>query len=146
MEVYDADAKLIVAADDGRGFLVRMEDCLAQTKNGKQVLNVSGSIEAKLCKVVGPDHDHIAVMGDNRKMIVFDLEQIPEMGKGRGVILQRYKDGGLSDLKTFKWDDGLSYKYGSGETLVEDLNPWLGERAQAGRLPPNGFPRSKKFG
>jgi len=146
MKVYDAQAKLIVAADDGRGFLVKMEDCLAQTKNGKQILNVSGQVEAKISKVIEAGHDHIAVMGENRKMIVFDLEQIPEMAKGRGVILQRYKDGGLSDLKTFKWDDGFSYKYGSGETLVEDLNPWLGERAQAGRLPPNGFPRSKKFG
>lgn len=146
MEIYDSAAKLIVAADDGRGFMVRMEDCLAQTKNGKQVLNVSGTTEAKLCKFIAEGHDHIAVMGDNRKMIVFDLTQIPEMTKGRGVILQRYKDGGLSDLKTFKWDEGLGYKYGAGETLVGDLNPWLGERAQAGRLPPNGFPRSKKFG
>ena len=68
------------------------------------------------------------------------------MAKGKGVILQRYKDGGLEDLKTFNWDQGLSYKYGSGETFVEDLNPWLGTRAQAGRLPPNGFPKSNKFG
>jgi len=74
------------------------------------------------------------------------LDQIPEMSKGKGVILQRYKDGGLSDLKTFAWSDGLTYKYGAGETIVEDLNPWLGERAQAGRLPPNGFPKSNKFG
>lgn len=146
MEVFNPEGKLIVAADDGRGFMVRMEDCLAQTKNGKQVLNVSGKVEAKLCKPVTDDHDHVAVMGTNRKMIVFELEQVPEMSKGRGVILQRYKDGGLSDLKTFNWDEGLSYKYGAGETMVEDLNPWLGERAQAGRLPPNGFPRSKKFG
>ena len=146
MEIYNPEGKLIVAADDGRGFIVRMEDCLAQTKNGKQVLNVSGKAEAKLCRPVDENHDHIAVMGENRKMIVFELEQVPEMSKGRGVMLQRYKDGGLSDLKTFNWDDGLTYKYGAGETLVSDLNPWLGERAQAGRLPPNGFPRSKKFG
>ncbi len=146
MEVYNADTKMIVAADDGRGFVVQMADVLAQTKNGKQVLNVSGNVEAKLCKPIAENHDHIAVMGDNRKMIVFDLEQIPEMAKGRGVILQRYKDGGLSDLKTFNWEEGLTYKYGSGETMVEDLNPWIGDRAQAGRLPPNGFPRSKKFG
>ncbi len=146
MEVYQTDIKMLVAADDGRGFIVNMDDCVAQTKNGKQILNVSGKVEAKLCKPIGEGHDHIAIMGKNRKMIVFDLAQIPEMAKGKGVILQRYKDGGLSDLKTFKWDDGLSYKYGSGETLVEDLNPWLGERAQAGRLPPNGFPKSNKFG
>ncbi|HPD82508.1 MAG: DNA topoisomerase IV subunit A [Alphaproteobacteria bacterium] len=146
MEVYDASARMVVAADDGRGFIVKMEDCLAQTKNGKQILNVGGKVEAKMCKVVAEDHDHIAVMGKNRKMIVFELEQIPEMAKGKGVILQRYKDGGLGDFKTFKWDDGLTYKYGTGETLVPDLNPWLGERAQAGRLPPNGFPKSNKFG
>ena len=146
MEVYNADVKLLVAADDGRGFIVSMEDCLAQTKNGKQILNVSGKAEAKLCKPIADNHDHVAVMGENRKMIVFELEQVPEMSKGRGVILQRYKDGGLSDLKTFNWDEGLSYKYGAGETMVDDLNPWMGERAQAGRLPPNGFPRSKKFG
>ncbi len=147
MKVYDAEAKMLVAADDGRGFIVRMEDCLAQTKNGKQILNVgNGKVEAKLCKPINEGDDHVAIIGKNRKMIVFDLEQIPEMAKGKGVILQRYKDGGLSDLKTFKWDDGLSYKYGSGETLVGDLNPWIGDRAQAGRLPPNGFPKSNKFG
>jgi len=146
MEIYEAGVKMLVAADDGRGFVVKMDDVLAQTKNGKQILNVSGKVEAKLCKPINEGDDHIAVMGKNRKMIVFALDQIPEMAKGKGVILQRYKDGGLSDLKTFKWDDGLTYKYGSGETLVEDLNPWLGERAQAGRLPPNGFPKSNKFG
>jgi len=137
---------MLMAADDGRGFIVKMEDCLAQTKSGKQILNVSGKVEAKLCKAIADGHDHVAVIGKNRKMIVFDMTQIPEMTKGKGVILQRYKDGGLSDFKTFKWDDGLTYKYGTGETYVEDLNPWLGERAQAGRLPPNGFPKSNKFG
>ncbi len=146
MELYESGVKMIVAADDGRGFIVMMEDCLAQTKNGKRILNVSGTVEAKLCKPIAEGDDHIAVIGKNRKMISFELSQIPEMAKGKGVILQRYKDGGLSDLKTFKWDDGLSYKYGSGETHVEDLNPWMGERAQAGRLPPNGFPKSNKFG
>ncbi len=146
MDLYNSEAKMIVAADDGRGFIVKMEDCLAQTKNGKRILNVSGKVEAKLCKPIEGGHDHIAVIGKNRKVLVFALDQIPEMAKGKGVILQRYKDGGLSDLKTFKWDDGLTYKYGTGQTLVEDLNPWLGERAQAGRLPPNGFPKSNKFG
>lgn len=146
MEVYNGEVKMLIAADDGRGFVVKMEDCLAQTKNGKQILNVSGKVEAKLCKPINENDDHVAVIGKNRKMIVFELEQIPEMAKGKGVILQRYKDGGLSDFKTFNWDDGLAYKYGSGETFVEDLNPWLGERAQAGRLPPNGFPKSNKFG
>lgn len=146
IEVYKPDTKLLVAADDGRGFIVKSEDVLAQTKNGKKILNVSGKVEAKICKTIGSEHDHIAVIGKNRKMIVFAMEEIPEMAKGRGVILQRYKDGGLSDFKTFAWDDGLSYRYGTGETLVGDLNPWVGNRAQAGRLPPNGFPKSNKFG
>ena len=146
MVIFQPDVKMLMAADDGRGFIVKMDDCLAQTKSGKQILNVSGKVEAKLCKAITEGHDHVAVIGKNRKMIVFDMTQIPEMTKGKGVILQRYKDGGLSDFKTFKWDDGLTYKYGTGETYVEDLNPWLGERAQAGRLPPNGFPKSNKFG
>jgi len=146
MKVYKPEDKLIVAAEDGRGFMVKMSDVLAQTKNGKQILNVSGKVEAKLCYTLNEGDDHIAVIGKNRKMIVFALEEIPEMTKGRGVILQRYKDGGLSDLKTFAWADGLSYKYGTGETLVGDLNPWVGNRAAAGRMPPNGFPKSNKFG
>lgn len=146
MKLYDSKSRMIVAADDGRGFIVKMEDVLAQTKNGKQILNVSGTVEAMMCKPIEEGHDHIAVIGKNRKLIVFELSQIPEMAKGKGVILQRYKDGGLSDLKTFAWKDGLTYKYGTGETIVGDLNPWQGERAQAGRLPPNGFPKSNKFG
>lgn len=136
---------MILAADDGRGFIVNMGDLLAQTKNGKQVLNVSGKVEAKMCKPIRNSHDHIAIIGQNRKLLVFALNQLPEMAKGKGVILQRYKDGGISDLKTFKWEEGLSYKYGSGETVVTDLTPWAGERAQAGRMPPNGFPKNNKF-
>lgn len=146
MGIYHPDGRMIVAADDGRGFIVTMSDVLAQTKGGKQVLNVSGKVEAKLYRPVEADHDHVAVIGTNRKMLVFDLDQVPEMSKGRGVILQRYKDGSLSDLKTFRWEDGLSFKYGAGETIVPDLNPWIGERSQAGRLPPNGFPKSNRFG
>ncbi len=145
MIVYNAEGKLLVAADDGRGFMVKMADVLAQTKNGKQVLNVDEKTEAKLCYPVAPEDDHIAVIGTNRKMLVFGLAEVPEMSKGRGITLQKFKDGGLADLKTFKWDNGLSYKYGGGETVVPDLNPWLGERAQAGKLPPNGFPKSNKF-
>ena len=146
MIVYNAEGKLLVAADDGRGFMVKMPDVLAQTKNGKQVLNVDEKTEAKLCYPVAPEDDHIAVIGTNRKMLVFGLAEVPEMSKGRGITLQKFKDGGLADLKTFKWDNGLSYKYGGGETVVPDLNPWLGERAQAGRVAPNGFPRNNRFG
>ena len=146
LELYDAERKMVVAADDGRGFVVKMSDVLAQTKGGKQVLSVKGSVEAKLCYPMEEGDDHIAVIGQNRKMLVFELSEVPEMAKGRGVMLQKYKDGGLADLKTFAWANGLSYKYGAGETVVEDLNPWVGDRAQAGRLPPNGFPKTNKFG
>ena len=78
-------------------------------------------------------------------MLVFELEELPEMSRGKGVILQKYKDGGLSDAKTFKWEDGLEFKYGTGTTFVEDINPWVGKRASAGRLPPNGFPKNNQF-
>ncbi len=145
IKVFDGAGRLLVAADDGRGFIVPEKDVLAQTKNGKQVLNVSGGIEARICVTVPETADHLATIGTNRKMLVFALEEVPEMGRGKGVILQRFKDGGLSDAKPFQWDGGLSFKYGAGETVVEDLNPWVGKRAQAGRLPPNGFPKSNKF-
>lgn len=145
VEVYDANAKMIVAADDGRGFIVKMADVLAQTKNGKQVLNVEGKSEARLCRPVAEGHDHVAIIGTNRKMLVFKLEEVPEMAKGRGVILQKYKEGGVSDLKTFNLKEGLSFKYGTGETQVGDIRPWIGTRADAGKLPPNGFPKSNRF-
>ena len=145
MTLYAPGQKLLVAATSGHGFLVKSDDVLAQTKSGKQVLNVSGKVEAKLCKFVAEGHDHLAVIGKNRKMLVFTLEELPEMARGKGVILQKYKDGGLSDVKSFKWDEGLSFKYGAGETVVDDINPWVGSRASAGRLPPNGFPKSNQF-
>lgn len=143
--VYDAEGKLLIASDDGRGFIVEEKDVLAQTKNGKQILNVKGNVEAKLCIRLSDDDDHVAVMGANRKMLIFALEEIPEMAKGKGVILQRYKDGGIADFKPFNLEHGLSFKYGAGETTVEDITPWLGKRAQAGRMPPNGFPKNNKF-
>lgn len=143
--LYNPEARMIVSSDDGRGFLVKMEDVLAQTKKGKQVLNVDSGSEAKLFRFVEPNHDHVAVIGKNRKFVVFKLEQVPEMARGKGVQLQKYKDGGISDLKTFNWKQGLTFKYGSGETTVGNLKEWLGNRADAGKLPPNGFPKSNKF-
>ncbi len=145
VEIYNPETRMIVASDAGRGFIVKMADVLAQTKKGKQVLNVDGKDEAKLCRLVGDNHDHIAVIGRNRKMLVFKMDQLPEMARGKGVALQKYKDGGLSDLKTFNWKEGLSFKYGTGETVVGNVKEWLGTRADAGKLPPNGFPKSNKF-
>lgn len=145
LTLYEPNMKYLVASTDGRGFIVKSEDMLAQTKSGKQVLNVSGKVEAAICSQIAPDHDHMAVIGKNRKMLVFTLEELPEMGRGKGVILQKYKDGGLSDAKSFKIETGLEFKYGSGTTLVEEITPWIGKRASAGRLPPNGFPKNNKF-
>ncbi len=145
MAIYNAEAKLIVASDAGKGFVVKMADVLAQTKKGKQVLNVDGKDEARLFRFVNEGDDHVAVMGKNRKMLVFKLDQLPEMARGKGVALQKYKDGGLSDVKTFNLKSGLSFKYGTGETTVGNIKEWIGNRADAGKLPPNGFPKSNKF-
>ncbi|MCB9975463.1 MAG: DNA topoisomerase IV subunit A [Rhodospirillales bacterium] len=143
--VFRPGTKILVAATDGRGFIVPADDVLAQTKNGKQILNVSGKVEAAVCRYVEEGDDHIAVIGRNRKMLVFEMTELPVMSRGKGVRLQKFKDGGLSDAKTFNWAKGLSFKYGAGETLVGDLNPWVGQRATAGRMPPNGFPKTNKF-
>ncbi len=143
--VFKPEDKMLVASSDGRGFIVKSEDVFAQTRSGKQILNVSDKVEASLCVPLQEGDNMVAVIGDNRKMLAFELQEIPEMSRGKGVILQKYKDGGISDAKTFTKEDGLSYKYASGETKVEDLTPWLGKRAQAGRMPPNGFPRNNKF-
>ncbi|MDE1152494.1 MAG: DNA topoisomerase IV subunit A [Micavibrio sp.] len=140
---HDPERKLLVAADDGRGFIVPEKEILSQTKNGKQCLLVKESVEARVCTPV--TGDSVAVIGENRKLLIFPLDQVPEMARGVGVILQRYNDGGLSDAKTFKLKDGLSF-YSAGKERVEtSLKAWRGERAQAGVLPPNGFPKSKKF-
>ena len=142
--VHKPGRKLLVAAEDGRGFVVEEDDVLAQTRAGKQVLNVSDKAAAAHC--IQADGDSVAVIGRNRKLLVFGLDEIPTMTRGRGVILQRYKDGGLSDVKTFLREEGLSWKHGGGERTETKLEGWLGKRAQAGRLPPTGFPRNNKFG
>ncbi len=143
--VHETGQKMLVASTSGHGFIVPSDELVAQTKNGKQVINVKYPIEAILCKKVEPDHDYIAVIGKNRKMLVFPIGELPEMNKGKGVILQRFKDGGLNDAKSFNMEAKLEYRYASGYTAVDDLTPWLGKRASAGRLPPNGFPKSTRF-
>ncbi len=142
--VHDPDRKLLVAADDGRGFIVPEQEILSQTKNGKQCLLVKEDAEARVCVPV--TGDHVAVIGKNRKLLIFKLDEIPEMTRGVGVILQRYKDGGLADAKTFAIKDGLSWYSGGRERIEKKLKSWIGQRAQAGMLPPNGFPRQPKFG
>ncbi len=146
MKTFDPAGRLLVGATDGRGFVVEEKDVLAQTKNGKQVLSVEGKIQASVCLTIPPGADHVATIATNRKMLVFKLEEIPVMAKGKGVILQKFKDGRLSDARAFNLTEGMTFKYGTGETRVDDIGPWIGERAQAGRLPPNGFPKNNKFG
>ncbi len=136
--------RLLVAASSGHGFIVETEQAYAQTKNGKQVLNVSGDSKAAACCPV--DGDLVAVVGVNRKLVVFQLDEVPVLARGRGVILQRYKDGGLADIKVFKSAEGLSWQMGGGRTRTEsDLTPWLAKRGGAGKLPPTGFPRPAQF-
>tara|TARA_Y100001934_G_C12378871_1_gene791018 strand:- start:3504 stop:5729 length:2226 start_codon:yes stop_codon:yes gene_type:complete len=145
MFAYEKDVKYLIASDDGRGFVVKSDDLVAQTKNGKQILNVKTPVEAAVCSLIDEKDDHVAVIGQNRKLLLFPLEELPEMSKGKGVILQRYKDGGVADVKTFNLEEGLSWELGDKTRTETDLMPWLGKRAQAGRMPPNGFPRSNKF-
>lgn len=142
---FEPEQRLLVAADSGHGFIVKQEDIEAQTKNGKRILNVKAPVEAKVCVPVNEGDNHVATIGENRKLLVFPMDELPEMAKGKGVILQRFKDGGLSDAKTFKIEDGLSWTTGAGTRVEEKVSPWLGKRAQAGRLPPNGFPRANSF-
>jgi topoisomerase-4 subunit A len=136
-------AKVLVAAADARGFVVSEDDLVAQTRAGRQVLNMPAAIEAVACAPA--EGDHVAVMGENRKLLVFPLAEIPEMGRGRGVILQKHKDGGITDIKTFRLADGLTWKLGEKTRTESDLRPWLGARAQAGRMAPTGFPKSNRF-
>jgi topoisomerase-4 subunit A len=142
--VHKPGRKLVVASHDGRGFVVPEEEVVAQTRAGKQVLNLAAGVEAQACAPV--EGDHIVVIGDNRKMIIFPLTELPEMARGRGVILQKYKDGGLSDVKTFNLAEGLTWRLGDKTRTETALKDWVGQRAQAGRLPPRGFPSSNKFG
>ena len=141
--LHQPEAKLLIASTSGRGFVVAEKDVVAQTRGGKRILNVSGDEEAvACCRIQG---DQVAVIGENRKLLLFPLEEVPEMARGRGVFLQRYKDGGLSDITTFDMADGLSWRTGDRTRTETDLLAWQGKRAQAGRLPPKGFSKANKF-
>ena len=136
--------RYLVASSTGRGFVVPAAELAAEKRTGKQILNLKPKEEATLCVLV--DGDHVAMIGDNRKLLIFPLEQVPEMTRGSGVILQRYRDGGLADAKVFRLADGLSWRLGDKTRTEMNLRDWIGERAQAGRLPPHGFPRTPRFG
>ena len=144
---HQGGRKFLVASAEGRGFVVAEDECLANTRKGKQVLNVAPPDAARALAVV--EGELVASIGGNRKMVIFPLDQVPEMARGRGVRLQRYKDGGLSDLKTFMAQQGLSWTDTAGRAFTLTLNEladWRGNRADAGRLAPKGFPRSNTFG
>ncbi len=144
---HDAERKLLVVSNDGRGFVVPEADVLANTRKGRQVMTVSAPDEMRLC--VDAAGDMVATLGENRKLLIFPLSEVPEMNRGKGVRLQRYKDGGIADARVFAQAEGLTWNDSSGRRFTRDmreLSDWVGSRAQAGRLPPQGFPRHGKFG
>jgi topoisomerase-4 subunit A len=137
---------LLVASTAGDGFVVPEDDVIAQTRAGKQVLNVRDAVRALVCAPV--NGDHLACVGENRKVLVFPLDELPEMGRGKGVRLQKYKDGGLSDAKTFVLAGGLNWLDPAGRTRTvegDELAEWIAKRASAGRMAPRGFPRDNCF-
>ena len=139
------EGSVILASESGHGFKIKTTNLVAQTKSGKQIINVKGNNKAKICrKITG---DTIAIVGNNRKLITYSIEEVPELNKGKGVILQRYKDGTLSDIITFKKEDGISWKMNGGRQRTEkELLTWEGKRGGAGKMVPNGFPRPPLFG
>jgi len=139
--------KLVAASDKGRGFVVEEADVIAQTRVGKQVLNLSTGEEAATACIVGDGHTHLAVLGENRKLLIFPLAELPVMGRGRGVILQRYNKGGRADVATLDVKEGLSWRSGQQGVRTEtDIKRWIGKRAQAGLVVPKGFARANRFG
>jgi topoisomerase-4 subunit A len=142
--IHRPGAKLLVASSAGDGFVVAEDEVLAQTRAGKQALNVKGEVRAAVCTPV--EGDHVAAVGENRKLLVFPVADLPEMGRGKGVRLQKYKDGGLSDARTFTLAEGLSWLDPAGRTrVVTELEEWTGARASAGRMAPRGFPQDNRF-
>ncbi len=142
------EAKLLLASSDGRGFITSARGAIAETRKGKQVVNLRPGAKLIIVRPVSESDDYVAAIGDNRKMVVFPLTELPEMGRGQGVQLQRYRDGGLSDAVTFRFTEGLSWAMGGagGRTRTEpDLSAWRTARGAAGRMPPVGFPRNNKF-
>jgi len=144
--VHDPQRKLLLVSREGYGFAVPEAEVVANTRKGKQVMNVKSPDEARLCLTVSGDH--LAIVGDNRKLLVFPLVEVPEMTRGKGVRLQRYKDGGVSDAKTFAMEAGLTWTDSAGRAFTRsqaELIEWIGNRASAGRMVPKGFPRTGKF-
>jgi topoisomerase-4 subunit A len=147
---HQPGAKLLMVAtgeDDVRGFVAAADDLVATTRKGRNVLNVDEGWKAVLAAPAAGDH--VAIVGENRKLLVFPLAEVPEMARGKGVRLQKYKDGGVSDAKVFAIADGLTWLSSDGRTYTvsrPELDEWIGKRAEAGKLPPKGFPKGNRFG
>jgi topoisomerase-4 subunit A len=143
---YSEGEKMLIAASDGKAFVVGQDELISSTRKGRQVMSVDAPA---LCSLIVPAiGDHVAVIGENRKMLVFPLSQVPEMARGKGVRLQRYKDGGLSDARVFALSEGLTWRDSAGRNFTvakADLKDWIANRAEAGRLPPKGFPKNNRF-
>ena len=143
MFVFEPKASYLIASKRGYGFIIDENHIIAQTRNGRKIMNVSEGDAAMFClKVTG---DMVAIVGDNRKLLVFKSEEIPTLARGRGVGLQKYKDGGLSDIQFFNEADGFSFNRSGGVSTEKELLTWLGHRAQVGKLVPFGFPKNNKF-
>ena len=143
------EMKLLIASSDGKGFVTSGDATLAETRKGKQLVNVRPGARVSVVRPIGEGADAVAVVGENRKMLVFPLTELPELSRGQGVTLQRYRDGGLSDAVAFAFADGLTWALGgeSGRVRTEtDLSSWRAARGAAGRMPPIGFPRNNRFG
>ena len=143
MFVYEPQARYLIASNCGRGFVVNESHVLAQTRNGRKIMNVADGEVTMFCKKI--TGDCVAIVGENRKLLIFKLEEVPTMARGRGVTLQKYKDGGLSDLQIFKQEEGFAYNRTGGTKTETDLLTWFGHRAGAGKLVPFGFPKTNKF-
>jgi topoisomerase-4 subunit A len=146
--VVRPDLKLLIASTDGKGFVTSGDSTLAETRKGKQLVNLRAGAKVAVIRPISDSADAIAVVGENRKMLVFPLAELPELARGQGVTLQRYRDGGLADVIAFRLGDGLSWTLGgeTGRVRTEtDLGPWRAARGAAGRMPPIGFPRSNRF-
>jgi topoisomerase-4 subunit A len=143
---YAAGEKMLLATSDGRGFVASQDDLVSSTRKGRAVIGVEAPGLA--CLATPANGDHVAVIGENRKLLVFPLGQIPEMARGKGVRLQRYKDGGLSDARVFALKNGMGWRDSAGRSFnvaMPELRDYIGNRAEAGRLPPKGFPKNNKF-
>ena len=144
-----ADQRILLAASDGKGFVARSSEIVGETRKGRQVVNIRSGAKLAVARIIVAAHNYAAVVGDNRKLVVFPLEELPEMTRGQGVTLQKYRDGGLSDATSFKFEEGLSWAMGgdTGRTRTEaDLTLWRVARGAGGRMPPTGFPRDNRFG